>query len=385
MATEISQKLVNCFRMDRHFLNKRALKKDLEVVVERVCGIQAQMPAAANMQLWARVEDLNPEDVTTALWANRTIFRTWCMRGTAHYLPTTQFPAYLKAIIEPRIPRHKEWLAKRGMREFGEIAKMDPSQHDFEAILSAVTNALSDGPATREKVAQSVADEVGPEARPWVDTGYYIVTKLLAYEGKVCFGPDMDGNVSLVLIDQWLPKQPRIEKEAAEDLILSSYLRSYGPATPQDFSAWSGLKMAIVKTIWERNHGHLSEVTLNGNSLWILEQDLKTLLNPQNDSSPVRLLPHFDIFLLGHKNKSHIVDDSHYKQVFKKAAWIAPILLHNGQAIGVWSQKRTTKKLVVTIEPFITPLNKSQIHDIEAESQRLGDYFELTPEVQMKP
>jgi hypothetical protein len=383
LATEISQKQANRFRMDRHFLNQRALKKDLEIVVERVCGIQAQMPVAANLQLWARIENLTPEDVTAALWTNRTLLRTWCMRGTAHYLPSSQFPAYLKAIIEPRIPRHKEWLAKRGMREFGEIAKMDPSQYDFEAILTAVKNALSDGPATREDVAQMVADEVGPEARPWVDTGYYIVTKLLAYEGKVCFGPESDGNVTLVLTDRWLPKQSQIEIKPAEDLILSSYLRSYGPATPQDFSAWSGLKMTRVKPIWERGSKHLSEVTLNGKALWVLEQDLKTLLNPRTDSSPVRLLPHFDIFLLGHKDKSHIVDDVHYKQVFKKAAWIAPILLCDGQAIGIWSQKRTTTKLVVIIEPFKT-LTKSQIHDIEAETQRLGDYFELTPEVQMK-
>jgi hypothetical protein len=383
MTSEISQEQVNRFRMDRHFLIHRASKKDIEAVVEGVCGIQAQMPAAANLQLWARIQGLTSEDVSSALWTAKSLVRTWCMRGTAHYLPISQFPAYLKAVIEPHIPRHREWLTKRGMREFGEIAKIDPSQHDFETILSAVTTALSDGPATRDKVAQIVAEQVGPEARPWVDTGYYIVTKLLAYEGKVCFGPDLEGKVSLVLTDQWLPKQPRVAQEPAEDLILFSYLRCYSPATPQDFSTWSGLKMTMVKPIWERNSSNLCEVILNEKPHWILREDLDALLKTQADSTPIRLLPHFDIFLLGHKDKTHIVDEAHYKQVFKKAAWIDPILLSDGRAIGVWKQKRTSKKVTVTIEPFIT-LSKTQINDIEAEAQCLGDYFKLTPEVQMK-
>lgn len=383
MVTEITQEQINGFRMDRHFLTSRGSVAELESLVNRVCGIQAQMPAAANLQLWARTESLNPTDIFDALWNSKTLIRTWCMRGTAHYLPTSQFPAYLKAIIEPRIPHHKDWLAKRGMREFGEIAKMDPLQHGFETILSTVESALSEGPATRDDVAQIVAEQVGPEARPWVDTGYYIVTKLLAYEGKVCFGPDFEGKATLVLTDQWLPKQSPVTIEPAEDRILSSYLRCYGPATPQDFSAWSGLKMARVKPIWERNSKHLCEVTLNEKPMWILEQDIETLLNIQVGSTPVRLLPYFDIFLLGHQDKSHIVSDVYYKQVFKKAAWIAPVLLCDGHAIGIWSQKRTTKKLVVTIQPFKT-LTKSQVHDVEAEIQRLGDYFELTPEVQMK-
>ncbi|MFX1301501.1 MAG: winged helix DNA-binding domain-containing protein, partial [Promethearchaeota archaeon] len=289
---------------------------------------------------------------------------------------------YLKAIIKPRIPRHKEWLEKRGMREFGEIAKMDPAQHDFDIINQTVVNALSQGPATRDDMADIVEKALGPEIRPWVDTGYYIVTKLLAYEGKVCFGPDLDGKSTLVRTDQWLPKQPSVTRETAETTILTNYLQCYGPATPQDFSTWSGLKMATVATIWERVSDQLVEIILNEKPAWILKNDLSLLQKTKKSTRPVRLLPHFDIFLLGHKDKNHIVDETHYKQVFKKAAWIAPVLLCDGQAIGTWKQKRTGKKVTVIAEPFDT-LTKSQIDDIEAETQRLGDYFELTPEMKV--
>ncbi len=382
MTEEISQEQVNLFRMDRQFLTNRASRTQLVSVVEQVCGIQAQMPAAAQLQLWARVDGLKPNDVNKALWDSKSLLRTWCMRGTAHYILTRKFPAYLEAIIKPRIPRQKEWLEKRGMREFGEISKIDPAQHDFEAINQTVVKALSKGPVTRDEMADIVEKELGPEVRPWVDTGYYIVTKLLAYEGKVCFGPDLNGKSTLVRTDQWLPKQPSVTQETAENTILTNYLRCYGPATPQDFCAWSGLKMNTVKPIWERISQQLIEITINEKPAWILANDLDLLRKIKISSQPVRLLPHFDIFLLGHKDKTHIVDETHYKQVFKKAAWIAPIILFDGRAIGTWKQKRTAKKVIVIAEPFVS-LTKSKIDDIEAETQRLADYFELMPEVKV--
>ena len=384
MTEEFSQEQISGFRMDRQYLTNRASRTELASVVEQVCGIQAQMPAAAQLQLWARIDRLKPTDVNEALWSSKTILRTWCMRGTAHYISTDEFPAYLEAIIKPRIPRHKEWLEKRGMREFGEIAKMDPTQHDFEAINKTVVKTLSQGPKTRNEVADVVEKELGTKARPWVDTGYYIFTKLLAYEGKVCFGPDINGKSTLVRSDKWLPKQPSVLQETAEKSILINYLQCYGPATPQDFSTWSGLKMTTVKPIWERISNQIVEITINNKPAWILENDLAFLRNIKIETQPVRLLPHFDIFLLGHKDKSHIVAETHYKQVFKKAAWIAPVLLCGGRAIGTWKQKRTAKKVIVTAEPFV-PLTKSQTDDIEAETQRLGDYLELIPEMKVSP
>jgi hypothetical protein len=192
----------------------------------------------------------------------------------------------------------------------------------------------------------------------------------------------LNGKATLVLSDQWLPKQSSIEKVAAEDKILSKYLRCYGPATQQDFSAWSGLSMTTVKEIWKRNNPNLVEVLFNKKPHWILQQDQKTLLDTQGASHPLRLLPHFDIFLLGHKDKGHIVDEAHYKRVFKKAAWIAPVLLCDGRVIGTWKQKRTTKKITVIVEPFNT-LAKSHLHDVETEAQYLGKYYDLAPEVKV--
>jgi len=90
MTEEISSEQVNAFRMDRQYLTKRASRTELPSVVEEVCGIQAQMPAAAQLQLWARVDGLKPTDINKALWDSKSLLRTWCMRGTAHYISTRE-------------------------------------------------------------------------------------------------------------------------------------------------------------------------------------------------------------------------------------------------------------------------------------------------------
>jgi hypothetical protein len=79
---------VSAFRLRRHYLMNRAVPKLLSAVVRDVCGIQAQLMTAAQMALWARVQYLTPQDIERALWQERALVKTWCMRGTLHLLPT---------------------------------------------------------------------------------------------------------------------------------------------------------------------------------------------------------------------------------------------------------------------------------------------------------
>ncbi len=382
MSTIITWDQVNAFRMERNYLKDRAPKRELEMVISSICGIQAQMFPAAQLQIWARVQDIAPEDVIDALWKSKTLLRTWCMRGTAHLITTNDFPCYLEAILKPQVAGHKHWLEKRGIKTFAQVAKKPINPDDFNPIITAIKLALSKGPTTREELADFVESEVGPEARPWVDTGYYLAVKLLAYEGHVCFGPDLAGKSSIVLIKDWIPHQQTIGKENAENTILTKYLHCYGPATPQDFRTWSGLNMTAIKQIWERLSDQLLELKLDGKAIWILSEDFDQLIQAsEREKLALRLLPNFDSFLLAHKDKGHIVGRKNYKRVFKKAAWIASIVLMNGAAIGIWQQKRTTKKLKITVEPF-HKLTEIQKNAIEAEVQYLANYFTLQSEVQ---
>lgn len=79
------------WRSRRHHLDRRAPREELLAVASRIGGLHAQLMSSAELTLWARVEGLKAEDVASALWQQRTLFKTWAMRGTRHLLPTSEY------------------------------------------------------------------------------------------------------------------------------------------------------------------------------------------------------------------------------------------------------------------------------------------------------
>jgi len=81
--TELSWAQVHAFRLQRHHLTRRAPKKHLAKVVGEIGGAQAQLMSAAERQIATWV-DCKVADVREALWQERSLVKTWLMRGTLH-------------------------------------------------------------------------------------------------------------------------------------------------------------------------------------------------------------------------------------------------------------------------------------------------------------
>ena len=73
-------------------------------MVREICGLHAQVMSSAELTLWARVEDLEPEAVREALWERRSLVKTLAMRGTLHLLPADELPLWVAAmgVLKPR-------------------------------------------------------------------------------------------------------------------------------------------------------------------------------------------------------------------------------------------------------------------------------------------
>ena len=93
----LSWSRVNAWRLSQHYLLPRADRQALLEVVTRIGGVHAQLMSAAELALWARVEDLLPTDVPDALWHDRSLIKTRAMRGTLHLLTASEFPLYVAA------------------------------------------------------------------------------------------------------------------------------------------------------------------------------------------------------------------------------------------------------------------------------------------------
>src|SRR3990170_2081472 len=91
---------VAAFRLSRQYLLRRGPRNALARVVRDVCGVQAQVMSAARIALWTRIDRLADEDIDRALEADRSLVRTWAVRGTVHILASADLPLYIAVIKE---------------------------------------------------------------------------------------------------------------------------------------------------------------------------------------------------------------------------------------------------------------------------------------------
>ena len=361
---------VAMLRLGRHHLLERQPAR-LTTVSEDVCGIQAQVMSAAEIALWARIAGLTQAEIDAALWKRRTLVKTACMRGTLHLLSAREFPLYVAAFRRSRVRASLRVMARYGVTE-GEAY----------AVREATMDALAAGPLTRRALTQRVLSRatVSGKARLWFEASWWGVVRQAIVEGLVCYGPAQGQEVCVVRVDQWLAGGRPVDESDAGKRVLRKYLSAYGPATPQDFSKWSGFPMPEVRALWESVGEELEALSVQGRPGFVLRRDLRELANSRSGNDVVRLLPSFDPYMLGHGDTSQVVAPAHYKRVYKGAGWLAPVVLLNGRVVAVWSYARRGSRLCVAVEP-LESLSKAVRSGIEAESARLAFFLDLSCEV----
>jgi len=346
--------------------------------VRDICGVQAQVMSAAEIALWARVRNLRRDDVERALSRDRSLVKTRCMRATVHLLPAAEvsvLQAGMRRSVSARI--FDRWIDRHGLAV------------EANAMTDAIVEALSGGPLTRKELTEEVVARLGSTARQWGEGGWgsvrrsYVPGWMLAHlclQGLLCFGPNRGAEATFVRLRTWVPTVKEVSTDLAEATLLRLYLRSYGPATLQDFVTWAGLAMGDAKRIRAALGEDAVEVDVEGSPRLVLSDDRDALVGARTATPVVRLLPSFDPYLLGHRNKDHLVAAANYKRVYRSQGWLSPVVLVDGRAVGVWSHHRKGDRVGITIEAFgkIPAPIRSQV---EAEAGDLGRFLEAAAEV----
>jgi hypothetical protein len=179
----------------------------------------------------------------------------------------------------------------------------------------------------------------------------------MAYLGLTVHAEPCGNESCFARLDNWLPQIDlgQVDGDEAKEELLLKYLRGYGPASMQDFTYWSGLMAGEARKAIESAQSKLTEVKAeaSGRTLWMLKKDIKELEGIDlNEEIQVCLLPKFDPFMLGHRDRSRIIRGEFVKHVYRKAGDIAASVLVNGYVAGTWKYKKTKRKLTVAVTPF---------------------------------
>ena len=352
---------MRAWRVARHGLAERAPHEELLAVASRLCGVHAQLMGSAELTLWARLDALPPDAVAKALWEDRTLVKTWAMRGTLHLLPADEL-----GLWQAGLATYRHYLKPVWFRAF------DITEAQLLALIDAVGDALGGEPLTRAELAGAVAERLGDEGmREKLQQGFGAYLKPAAFRGRLCFGPGDGQKVRFTRPDVWLGHAPEgPEPEEALREIARRYLAVHGPATREDLRRWWATTPAAAGKLL-RSLEDAEEVEVEGEPRWMLAADAAEAAGlPAADG--VRLLPAFDQYVIAAtKHARHFVRGDHLERIYRPQGWISPVVLVDGAMAGVWRHERKGKRLEVEVEPF-GRLRRGARPAIAEEAERLG-------------
>jgi winged helix DNA-binding protein len=199
----------------------------------RVVGLQAQDARACRLAVRARTTGLTADDVDQAV-RERSVVRTWAMRGTLHLLAAEDF-GWVNGLLGP-------YVAARGAPRRRQLGLGD----DLLGKARAAFEEIATEPRTRAELVELLA---GHGVR--LDPRSQQPPHLLGYAantGQLCRGPDTGRDEpTYVLVSRWLGEQPPADEEVALRTLAQRYLRGHGPATAEDLAAWSGLPVSTAR------------------------------------------------------------------------------------------------------------------------------------------
>ena len=175
IAAELTWPQVHAFRVQRHHLAKRAPKKDLVRVAGDIGGAQAQVMSAAELQLAARTA-VSVTDVRNALWKDRSLVKTWLMRGTLHLVPAEDLPVFTAAMRGPWVKQRGSWLKFVGLTE-AELGK----------LVVTIGGLLNGQPMAREEIIAIAGKGQSTKVREWLKSGWGGFLKPVARAGQLLF------------------------------------------------------------------------------------------------------------------------------------------------------------------------------------------------------
>ena len=374
----VTWKQVTAFRLARHHLLERASKRNLLSVLRDMGGAQAQLLSAAQISLWARIRDLELGHIEEA-FEKRRLVKASCMRRTLFLVPSQDLAVFIRGAAG-RAEKEIRWARGKGVPE-----------RVIEKAIDATLSVL-DQPLTRPEIAEHVTRKLGVQMKTYEGGGWgnrrnlaavpvgdlnYPVVELLhlvAARGVVCYGPPRGNEPTFVRADAWIPQWKDVPREEAEERLLHIYLQSFGPATAADFSLWSGITLTDARRVWDRVQADLTSVSVDGWEAAILRKDLKELIQAEVETPQVHLLPYFDSYLLGHKEREHLATLEHRPKIYRAQGWISPVVLVDGRVVAVWEHAREGDHLRLRIKKF-GPISKRIGARIAEEAQSLADFL----------
>lgn len=298
-------------------------------------AFQAQELSQAVWALGARLPNCGLDDVEKAL-RNREVLLTWTMRGTIHLVPSedarwmTQLMAVRRKTIDAKL------LADVGIDD---------------TILARAKAVL------RERLTggrvESRAQLMAALGEASIDTSLNrgsLMLCVLGQQGLICFGPREGKTQTFVMLDDWVGRHRELARDEALAEIALRYTRGHGPVLVEDLARWTGLSLTDCRSALKLAGRDLRCDTEGGREYW----SLSDLPEPERPGSAlVHLLPGFDEYFIGYRDRRDIIAPEQEKRVIPGLNGVfKPIVVVDGRIEGLWKRTLSARGVAVEVELF---------------------------------
>ncbi|SCL36714.1 Uncharacterized conserved protein YcaQ, contains winged helix DNA-binding domain [Micromonospora rhizosphaerae] len=313
-----------------------ARPRDVAGVVEWFGAMQAQDAASGMWSLGVRLPGRPLADVRDAL-ERREALRTWPMRGTVHLVPA----------------RDARWMLEvTGVRALAGAAKrraaLGLSEAEADRAADVLGAALAGG--GRLTRAQCLAALAKADLDTAGQRGYHLLW-YASQRGVTCIAPHIGSEQSFALLDEWAPDPVRPERDEALGILARRYFRSHGPTTRQDFAGWTGLTAADARRGIAVAGDALATVLVDGVPALV---DAALLDAPRSPVDDLHLLPGFDEYLLGYKDRALMLDPAHKQAVIPGGNGVfQATVVRGGRVVGTWKRTIGRTRVTATLNPLV--------------------------------
>lgn len=318
---------------------RRATSRDVvarRLRAQRLIGAPAATPA----EIVAWLGAVQAQDYRGALWgvaqrcgateadveralAERTIVRTWPMRGTLHFVAAADV-RWWTALLAPRVIQR---AASRHRQLALDATVFARARRILEAALAGTTLTRAELYAALERGGVACAEQ----------RDIHVIAQL-AMECFLCFGAPRGKQQTFTLLDDWIPTSRALAGDDALAELAARYYASHGPATVDDLAWWSGLAI-----------GEARRATALVAGLPTLELAGRTYVGggaAARVAGTVHLLPAYDEYTVGYRDRSAIVGGAHATATLNA---LTAVVLVDGRVAGTWRRAARGRSIDVHV------------------------------------
>jgi len=283
------------------------------------------------------------------------ILRTHVMRPTWHFVT----PEDIRWMLRLTAPRVHSVMASYNRKLELDAAVLSRSH-------TIITTVLAGGKhLTRKEISSALAN--GGVMATSTRLAHLVMHAEL--EGLICSGALRGKQFTYALLDERVPAAPELTRDESLARLTKRYFESHGPATPQDYGWWSGLRMADVKTGIEMVSDQLVRETIDKSDYWLSPSAVRGKI-----PRPVmHLLPNYDEHLVAYRDHGPSFDPASLgPRGVREEALQVHVVTRNGFVVGGWQRTIRPDKVEIRTDLFVelSVIERKGLHASAAEYGR---------------